>query len=592
MDAIDYIYVAVGYKLDEASVREIRQSFAEVRRAAGGIAKEISQSVKGMGRLTTAAKDGAKEMANQANETEKRQQGWVKWFGNAVGIAKTAWPVILGIAAMKLAQVALGDYQKRSDELIGLASATSTTVESISELAYVARIAGVPVEDLRDGLNDLSEKTFEANKAIDEGKGKTNEFAQTFKALGLNVKDLMTLSPEERFIKFGEAIRKVQDPAARSRYLMQLMSDEGTKFNRIFNLGESQIRAFRKEARDMGAVLGKDGVKEIGRYTLAMARLDTRLEVIRDGLSQALMPVVSEGVEELVKGITAKDVADFAKQSRMIASSFKDVLIPTIHALLSAGRGILRFTADMGGLGNVLKLATLLFAAYKVQALLGAAATWKFQAATAAGAKSAALMAGKVLLLVAPLLLLEDIEVWKAGGESAAGDALGAPTVGAVAVAEAALMGLFGVALLVFKGIATAAVGAAAAVPLAIAAAIAGVAALAWASRKEFEMVWYVIREGTKDLIGHLTNLVPDWLRELFGGDAKAVVSATQTTSMAEAAAGRAVNNTATTSTTNNNTPIQVAVYTQPGADAQAIGGAASDGVDHAARRMQNNYNG
>lgn len=643
MDAIDSVYVLVGYKVDKDSLKQVQDHLDKTRARAREIVGDLKEAaaayksfatfarqssqvrIKAEDQAARAAEREAKEAAKreaahermvqklirdkeradkaqqrlddraakaadkEARDAAKRAKQASDEVERSAKIAKVAWATILGagvLGAGALAKRALTATARRDTELNDLATASNTQVEAFSSLAYVARLAGVPVDNLRDGLNDLSEKSNEAFKALQEGKD--NEYLKTFKELGIDVANFVKLSPDQRFSQFADALNGVQDAGKRSMIVMKLMSDEGTKFNAIFNLGTAQIEAYRKEAREIGAVLGPKAASELGRYSLAMARLQTRFETITDTFSRAVTPVITDAMEELIKGITVEDIKRMANDSKAFAATLRNDLIPALRALISMGKSIGDMIRDLGGLRNVIALITIALVTNKI-AVAASTGAWKgWAASTLAASKSAALLAGKMVLLAAPLLLLEDYASWKGGEDSVFGAIFGPRSQDNLVKSEALLMQVAGALTFI--------IGLVFGVPAAIGVAVATLAYLVYDELDNFKAQWRMIADDFGlyfmtwiDVIAEaLTGLMPEWAKDLFNAPG---VSAPTSIWGAGGAVEAITGNTSNVSTRNSTYNAQVVVNAPGAQDPQAVGTAAEQGVAEAARKMHAVYN-
>lgn len=345
----------------------------------------------------------------------------------------------------------------------------------------------------------------------------------------------------------------------------------------------------------MGAVLGQDGVKAIGRYSLAMARLDTRLTVLKDTLSAELLPVAAETAEELLRGITAADVKEFGKFSKDFARDFRDVLIPSLKTLLEAGKDVRSLIKDLGGLGNTVKLLTALWLAYQIQAGLANLQTATLSKTLLVAGKSALTLAARLLLVLAPLLIIEDFAGWKSGKDSIFGEWFGPATQENLRTAEQLLWGI----LAVLTGLAVLAGG----VPLAIGIALGALAALVIEELDLFRQQWFMIWddfglfalawiETIAEALGGVTGALSKFAQvgQVLANPSAAAYNWGAEMALASSRPPVMLGGGSTSTTNNSQSNIQVVVNT-PASNPEAVGQAAGQGVDQAARKIHNQYN-
>lgn len=622
MNVADTLYVVVGYKLDQASARQIEQHFERMRDLAQGVAKG-AQSVnttlrtytQGAARASRATQDYASRQREAASASEA--------MGSKGGIAlKTLAAGVTALAAAggaSLATSLFNRFEQQANEVRILAAATNTTTEAFGSMAAVARSVGVEVDNLRDGFNDLSEKTSEAFIALKEGK-KDNEYLKVFKELNIDLATFTKLKPDERFEQFADAINRVQDPGRRSAIVMKLMSDEGTKFFPIFNKGSAAIAQMRREAVEMGAVLGPQGAQALGTYNAALSRFSLRIDALANRLGAEALPLLTDALNTLLAEIGPGELRAVGDALVDGAKDFHKVAVPAIKDLIAMGKAGRDLARDLGGIGNILKLLAIGILALKAPALV---ATWGAQASgvlalakalaslvlslgasgTAmavlkaqmlAMGKAAALAAGKMALVAIPLFAFEDYAAWSEGGESVIGAIFGERTQANIDAVHDRLL----LVALAFAGLTALVVG----LPAAAAVGLAAVAAYAYDSAEHFEMFF----RGLFGLLGLLVQQILDSvkgaaravfvdlpsslgeaLNERLRGIAYLGSAGSPAPSAAADAVAQTVNNTRSVSSSQ---AITVQVDARGTTDPAAVGAAAQGGTLDAARQLKTQY--
>lgn len=617
MNAVDAIYVMVGYKMDEASVKRVEAHFERMQALAGGAAKEASKAAQGV----KAYSRDATKAAQGAQEATKAASAGADQFGasmtGALGMIKKAWPLLLTAAGGAIINSVFSEYKRGAEEVLGLALATNTGVEAFSELAYVAKVTGVPVDDLRDGLNDLSEKANEAYTALKEGKN-DNEYLKTFKELGINVKEFVALSPDKRFQRFADAINTVQDAGKRSTYVMKLMSDEGTKFNAIFGLGSSGIQEFRDEAQQLGVVMKKDAADGLIRYNTALARFEARTSSLKQRLGEELLPALSDALEELLKAASPQDIKDMGDGIADAVKMAHKFILPVIKDTVTWIKELRTLIKELGGLGNVLKLVAIGIIALKFPAMiasLGAGAagvigmgkaliglTFSLGGASAgmgvltgaikAAGLAAAKTTAKFFAIALPLLILEDYAVWDAGGDSVIGAIFGAKTQDNIDNVQNSLMGVAAILVLI--------AGLVFGLPAALALAIGAVAAFGYSARQDFDDFFTgvfgllgiyttkflngmldILRAIFVDLPASFGNFLNDKLSFIGTIGGSVPMPAASPASDASRIGGTSINSAQS---------VNINVDARGQQDPAAVGAAAVAGGEDAARQLNNHY--
>lgn len=621
MNVADTLYVLVGYKLDDASARRVEQHFEKVRDLAQGVAKNAQATNAGLRTYTQSATRAATATsALAASEKAAGDQAVSlssKLSSAAAGIAAAGATLVAGGAAVA-AKSLFDQYQRGASEIVQLAAATNTSVESFSSLAFVAKSAGVPVDDLRDGLNDLSEKAGEAYTALKEGK-KDNEYLKTFRELNIDLKSFVALKPDQRFEQFADALNKVSDPGRRSAISMKLMSDEGTKFNIIFNKGTKEIQRLRAEAVALGATMGTDAAKSLSSYNVAVARFEARITALANRLGAEALPLLTDAMNQFLDAASPGEVRAFGDGLIGAMRDFHAIAIPVVKDMIGLAKGARDLIKELGGVVNLLKLILIGIIALKAPAVIAA---WSVQAQAIAGVakamialiytfgggraalvaltaqlraagSAAALTAGKMALVAIPLLAIEDYAVWSSGGESVIGAIFGAKTQDNIDAVHAKLSGV----ALVFAGLVALVVG----VPAGIAVAIGAVGALAYSSAEDFKMfftglfgllgIWTTalfdsIKSGLRAVFVDLPTNLGEMLNEKLSFIGGIGAMGPSVSPAADAAVGGTTN-----TAYNSSQAITVQVDARGTTDPAAVGAATQGGVLDAARQMQTQYN-
>lgn len=648
MNVADTLYVLVGYKLDESSAKRVEKHFERMRDLAQEMARDTNAAAGAMryfGKTADKAINDAARATDKAVAANVKLQDTIKKTARTVGDQDKATrdlgvtsestgkkaglavssiiaggAVLAGGAAAAAAKSLFDEYKRGASEIVQLAASSNVSVESFSSLAFVAKSAGVEVDSLRDGMNDLSEKAGEAYTALKEGK-KDNEYLKTFKELGIDVKAFVALKPDQRFEQFADALNKVSDPGRRSAISMKLMSDEGTKFNVIFNKGTAEIQRLRAEATALGATMGGDAAKGLASYNVAVARFEARVTAVANRLGAEALPMLTEALNLF---LDAASPAEIRRVGDGLIGALKDlhkVAIPAIKDLIGIGKAGLELIRELGGVANLLKLILIGLVALKAPAAL---AVWGAQATAIAGVAkamvgllytfgsgrvalalittqlkaagtAAAVTAGKMALVAIPLLIFEDYATWGAGGESVIGEIFGKKTQDNIEQVHNSLGGV-GAVLAVIAGLVFG-------LPAGLAAAVAGLGLYMYAMRQEFVDFFFniigLIGIYTQQFLDGIRNMLRavfvdmpqsagEFLNEKLRGLAY-LGSSGPMPSAASAPASSVIGGNTSTSI-NSNQAISVQVDARGNADPAAIGNAAGGGVLDAARQMKTQY--
>ena len=134
------------------------------------------------------------------------------------------------------------------DEMLNLASRTGRSVESISQLDFVAKRGNISLERL-----------ILAEDRLAKGMGATNEegkkVVKVLDEIGLSANTLRAMSPDQRLDAIADAMGGVTDPTARARIELTLFGRAGTDLDPVLNNTAAGIRALREESDKFGHTL-------------------------------------------------------------------------------------------------------------------------------------------------------------------------------------------------------------------------------------------------------------------------------------------------------------------------------------------------
>lgn len=237
------------------------------------------------------------------------------------------------VAAITAATAALAYMTQRKMEAIDsnskLAQSFDVTYQTMVDNALVAEEQGLSIEKLAKAWNDLNTK-------LADGSGK-----KAIEGLGLSVKDLLALSPDQQFAKVAQAISEIDDENTKAAYsaaifgkeqgraLLPLMEDyaekvaEASAFNEKFGISLSQIETAQVEAAND-----------------AMSRVKSALGGIVNTIAVQVSPAIQAVGEWLVSlGYEKEEFANGVAKSMDFIAQLADKTRLAWHGLV-AGIGV------------------------------------------------------------------------------------------------------------------------------------------------------------------------------------------------------------------------------------------------------------
>ncbi|MDH4203815.1 MAG: hypothetical protein OEV87_13115, partial [Phycisphaerae bacterium] len=106
-------------------------------------------------------------------------------------------------------------FSKMGDEVAKMSKRTGLSVETLSELKFVASQTGTEFATLENGVRKMQRSIYDAGRGLSTA-------VDALADLGLTYKDLEGLSPEEQFKLLAERISKIKDPTKKAAIAMSL----------------------------------------------------------------------------------------------------------------------------------------------------------------------------------------------------------------------------------------------------------------------------------------------------------------------------------------------------------------------------------
>jgi len=238
--------------------------------------------------------------ANTALEKHKKQFRQVGMAMTAVGGGITA--ALGGL---------INHYKKAGDEVQKMALRTGFSTEALSELKYAAQISGASLQGFEKGVKKM-QKTI-----VDASEGMTT-YLRAFERIGIEVKDLQGLSPEQQFLKIADAIGKVKDPTIQAATATDIFGRAGTQLLPFFKQGPEGMEKLRKKAHELGVVFDKEAADKAAALADAQTDLKASLSGLAISIGNVIIPKITDLVEKVSQVISK--VSAWAKEHPKLTS--------------------------------------------------------------------------------------------------------------------------------------------------------------------------------------------------------------------------------------------------------------------------------
>lgn len=262
-----------------------------------------------------------------------------------------------------------------------LASATTSLTEKQKALTKQIEMANAKITDMdkkggkngetlkvmRRNVEDLKRELAELGTTAKVGAPEMSSYEITLQKLGLKMKDLANLTPEETFNTLAMSIASLSDPMQRSSIAMDVFGKAGTDLLPMLSEGPEGIKKMREEAQRLGITFDSKTAKAAADFDDAMKKLQGTITGAQNAIAQSMLPILQQLVEKVQPVILA--ISDWIKahpqltEVIIIGAAAVSALVAGIGFLgLALPAIITGFTLLMGPIGLVIGAVTLLSA--------------------------------------------------------------------------------------------------------------------------------------------------------------------------------------------------------------------------------------
>lgn len=309
--------------------------------------REIIATEQDLDKLKSQYKDFGSVAAQQIAAAGQKMED----FGNKVSKAGDALMPLSKAATGALGALGGMAYKAVSsaDELNTLSKQTGFTTEEIQKMKYASDLVDVSFEDIEGALKKLKPKITDNNKVLAD--------------LGVTTKnaDGSTRDATDVFYDAIEALSKITNETDRDQKAMELFGKSADSLAGIIDDGGAALKAYGKEAEDLGIIMGQDTVDSLSKVNDTLDKLKGQAGGALGKLGGTVAEVLAPSLEKLL-GIVGKVTDAISKLTPEQAETILKVLAITaaIGPLLKTGGKLI------SGVGKALKLAPKIATAVKV----------------------------------------------------------------------------------------------------------------------------------------------------------------------------------------------------------------------------------
>lgn len=262
-----------------------------------------------------------------------------------MGVVAGATAGATALAAMTTEQV------KLANELSKTAQVANTSVAAIQKYTFAAKAAGIEQDKLADIFKDTQDKVGDF---LSTGGGELQDFFKNVAPqANLTADALRKMSGPEALQAMYNAMDKANLSQSEMVFYMEGIADEASSLIPLLADGGAGFKLWADTAENAGAVMDEKTIRASQELRASTDLLNLSYQGVKNQLTQALIPVLSDLAGDLVKDANLKNQAKAAGDG--LATSFKFIAKTGLGAVATfdmMGTALGGLLAMIGQLGN------------------------------------------------------------------------------------------------------------------------------------------------------------------------------------------------------------------------------------------------
>ena len=346
----------------EAAIKGTRDRLSELKAAQQSVEKgteewdrlqrEIIATEQDLKSLEKQYRDFGSVSAQQIKATGEAMQG----FGEKISAAGQALMPLSTAASGAL--TAMGGIALKSvqaaDDLLTLAQQTGFTTDEIQKMKYASELVDVSFEDMTGALTKVK-----------KGMSGTGE---AFEAIGVSVRnaDGSLRDAKDVFYDSLDALSKIENETERDAAAMAIFGKGADQLAGIIDDGGKALKAYGKEAEDLGVIMGGNVLDDLGAIDDTLQRLKGQggaaLAKLGATLAKTLAPTLAkippfiEKISKAIGKLTPKQTETILKVTGIVAA-IGPLLVGVGKVIKIGGTLVTAIGSIVGVLGGPLTVA-------------------------------------------------------------------------------------------------------------------------------------------------------------------------------------------------------------------------------------------
>jgi len=230
-----------------------------------------------------------------------------------------AGPAALGALVVKQLKVI--------DATLDMANQFAISTTALGAMKLVAREAGVEFGKLAGTMTIMQRNIFTA--ATGEGDQRT-----AIKVLGLDVKELAQMKPDEQFGKLSEAIAKVENPTLKAGLAAKVFGKNARELMQVFDDYAEKLENARQFNEKFNVTVSQIDSEKVSEANDAFDRVKDVVQGLGNTIAVEVAPLITSMSNALVNaGIDGEDFAEATKKAMKVAAFAIDVVRHAIRGM-------------------------------------------------------------------------------------------------------------------------------------------------------------------------------------------------------------------------------------------------------------------
>lgn len=238
-------------------------------------------------------------------------------FGKLKGAIAGVAAAYLSFQSVKTVAAMFKEVADEADKFSKLSDRLGFTTETLSKMAYAAKLADVEFSSMAQSMQFMLKNTSEA------AKGNEN-LQESIARLGLNLSRLQQMSPDDMFRAYAEGLASIQNPAERANLAMELFGRGGGVMLQMLKDGAEGLDALGKEAEKFGVVISAQAAYNAAEFNDSLTRMGEAFQGVKNALILDLLPGFT-GAFNKIANLIAENRQDVVEWAGTVATVFGKV---------------------------------------------------------------------------------------------------------------------------------------------------------------------------------------------------------------------------------------------------------------------------